>query len=101
MVRNPAYDRASRRDGSAPITKCAGAPSDAPARGLLHEPVRRYFDGVAGDRVTGVGWVGTGAGVGAGLDFAFRFRPRARRMSATCGARSAFSGRLARRFATA
>src|ERR1700756_855476 len=81
--------------------KCAGAPSDAPARGLLHQPVRRYFDGVAGDVVTGVGSVGTGAGAGAGWDLAFRVRPSARRMSATCGARSAVSGRLARAFARA
>ena len=83
--------------------KCAGAPSDAPARGLLH--VTGYFVvAVVGDEVTdeGCSVVSGVAAFGAGWDLDFRpRRPRALLMSSTWGRRSAVSGRLARTRATA
>src|SRR5258706_43267 len=59
--------------------KCAGAPSDAPARGVLHDKGYLVFGAVVDDDgVTGEGCVGSGvtggAGVGAGLDLDFRTR---------------------------
>jgi hypothetical protein len=80
---------------------------DAPARGLLHETDHAVVfgavvgdDGVTGEGSAGVDGTGV-AGFGAGLALALRPAPRALFMSATCGARLAVSGRLARRCATA
>ena len=65
---------------SALRSKCAGAPSDAPARDLLHESGYLLFGWFVDDGdVTGEDSVETAvAGFGAGLDFDLRPRlPRA------------------------